>query len=320
MAADRYADVQRLAFGRVAELYDRARPSYPAAAVDAVVEFGALTPPARILEVGAGTGKATVLLADRGFGVLALEPSPAMARVARANCARHPQVEIVEAEFERWEPEAPLPALVSAAAWHWIEPEVRYQKAHRALAPGGTLAALWTFPDWQSCALRAPLSDAYRSGAPELTPDFPMHPDSRPTRLAGDWHQEIRHSGAFSGPTVRTFAWSERYTSAEYCQLLQTHQDHILLADAAQTGLLDAVAAAIEEAGGSLALPLVTYVCLAVRAWCNTLTPRTWPRTGPRGRPPEPPPPTRPALPPAPAGPPRTPSDTEGRARPAPGR
>jgi SAM-dependent methyltransferase len=266
VAEERYADEQRLAFGRVAELYDRARPSYPAAAVDAVIEFGALTPPARILEVGAGTGKATVLLADRGFGVLALEPSPAMARVARANCARHPQVEIVEVEFERWEPQEPLPALVSAAAWHWIDPAVRYRRARRALAPGGTLAAIWTFPDWQSCGLRAPLSGAYRSRAPRLTPDFPMHPDSRPTRLAGDWHQEIGRSGVFSSPTVRTFSWSERYTSAEYRRLLQTHQDHILLAPDKQAELLDAVADAIDAAGGMLALPLVTHVCLAVRA------------------------------------------------------
>jgi SAM-dependent methyltransferase len=266
VAAERYADEQRLAFGQVAELYDRARPSYPPAAVDAVLEFGALTPPARILEVGAGTGKATVLLADRGFEVLALEPSPDMARVARANCARRPQVEIVEAEFERWDPQEPLPALVSAAAWHWIDPDVRYQQAHRALAPGGTLAAIWTFPDWQSCELRAPLSGAYRSAAPQLAPDFPMHPDSRPTRLAGDWHQEIEHSGVFCTPTVRTFSWSERYTSAEYRRLLQTHQDHILLAPDERAELLGAVDEAIQDGGGMLALPLVTHVCLAVRA------------------------------------------------------
>ena len=154
MAERHFTDEQRLAFGRVAELYDRWRPSYPAAAVDAVIDFGALAPPTRIVEVGAGTGKATALLADRGLRVIALEPSPHMARVARVNCARYPEVEIVETEFERWQPTEPVCAVVSAAAWHWIAPDVRCLSAHRALAPGGTLAALWSLPDWERCSLR----------------------------------------------------------------------------------------------------------------------------------------------------------------------
>ena len=75
MADPHYAPEQRLAFGRVAELYDRARPSYPPAAVDAMIEFAAFTPPTRILEVGAGTGKATVLLNGQNVGTYSLSSS-----------------------------------------------------------------------------------------------------------------------------------------------------------------------------------------------------------------------------------------------------
>ncbi len=57
------ANDQRLAFGSVAELYDRARPSYPEALVDDVIAFAGVMPPTRLLEVGAGTGKATRLRA-----------------------------------------------------------------------------------------------------------------------------------------------------------------------------------------------------------------------------------------------------------------
>jgi trans-aconitate methyltransferase len=122
MAEQRFADEQRLAFGQVAALYDRWRPSYPAAVIDAVLEFGALRPPGRVLEVGAGTGKATALLAERGLGVIALELSPDMAQMARMTCARYPEVEIVEIEFERWEPAGSeaVDGVISAAAWHWI--------------------------------------------------------------------------------------------------------------------------------------------------------------------------------------------------------
>jgi SAM-dependent methyltransferase len=259
-------EVERLAFGRVADLYDRARPSYPRAVVDEVLEFAGLRPPAKLLEVGAGTGKATVLFAERGLGVLALEPSHEMATVARSNCARYPHVEIVEAEFESWQPGEQLPALVCAAAWHWISPEVRYQRARYALSAGGTLAAIWTFPNWKRCRLRGALSEAYRKAAPQLSADFPMHPDSEPTSLAGDWRDEVDSSGWFTGPVVKSYPWSLDYTSSEYALLLQTHQDHILLENTQRARLLDAVVHAIDAAGGILTMPFTTRLCLATRA------------------------------------------------------
>jgi SAM-dependent methyltransferase len=256
-------DEQRLAFGSVAELYHRARPSYPAAAIDDVLAHGRLVPGDRVLEVGAGTGKATVLLAERGLRVLALEPSASMAAIARGTC---PEAEVVEAEFERWEAAVGFPALVSVQAWHWIDPAVRYQHAHAALQPGGSLAAIWTFPDWSACDLRDGLAEAYARAAPQLAADFPMHPASRPTRLAGDWHGEIEACGRFIDPRVTVHAWSQPYTATAYAELLATHQDHILLAAGERARLLSEIAAVIEDAsGGVLTMPFATRVCVARR-------------------------------------------------------
>lgn len=104
----------RLVFGEVAELYDRVRPSYPDALVDDVVELagagnGARDAPLAALEVGAGTGKATVMFAQRGVTVHALEPSAAMAAIARRKCSRYEAVTIEEIDFERWRsPDAPF--------------------------------------------------------------------------------------------------------------------------------------------------------------------------------------------------------------------
>jgi SAM-dependent methyltransferase len=260
-----FSDEQRLAFGRVAELYDRARPSYPAATIDALVRHCDLEPGSRVVEVGAGTGKATELLAARGLEVTAIEPSAEMAAVARVKLARWPDVRVVQSTFETWEPAAPFDAVVSANAWHWVDPAVRYAQARRALAPGGALAAVWAFPDWERCPERAALSLAYRSAPVALQPDFPMHPDSEPTRLAGDWRAEIAAAGGFGPAEVHRFPWSVGYTAKAYTDLLQTHQDHILLADPDRAALMGEIEGTIESRGGRLELPLNTYLCLARR-------------------------------------------------------
>jgi len=258
-------DRRRLAFGRVAELYDRARPAYPPPVIDELISFAGLRVGAPVLEVGAGTGKATRMLGERGLAVTALEPDAAMASVARRNCAGHPLVEIEQIAFEDWQAREQVEAVVSAQAWHWIRPEARYVRAGEALAPGGTLASIWTLPVWTRTSLRDSLYRAYLQTVPDLAPDFPMHPGSDPADLAGDWHAEIDASGEFTAPLVLSHRWSLSYSTEEYRALLQTHQDHILLEPAEQGRLLDAVSQVIDDAGGSFALDLVTRLCLARR-------------------------------------------------------
>jgi trans-aconitate methyltransferase len=117
---------RRLSFGAVAELYDQARPTYPAALVDDVLEYAGASEGDAAVEVGAGTGKATSLFAARGLQIVALEPSHGMAELARRNCAAFANVVVEEQEFERWRPgEARFRLLFSAQAWHWVSPEVR---------------------------------------------------------------------------------------------------------------------------------------------------------------------------------------------------
>ncbi len=257
-------DEQRLAFGRVAELYDRARPSYPLAAIDTLLDFGQLRPGAAVLEVGAGTGKATRLLAERGLSVTALEPDPAMAAVARRNCAGRANVQIEQIAFEDWRPVRRFQAVLCFQAWHWIDRSARYERAAQALEGAGSLVAVWTFPDWRSTSLRDALRGAYAQAAPRLAPDFPMHPASHATRLAGDWLTEISACSRFTGAQVHEYPWSARYSPAQYRELLQTHQDHILLDPLEAARLLGAVSQAIELAG-ALRLELVTRLCLARR-------------------------------------------------------
>jgi SAM-dependent methyltransferase len=260
---------RRLAFGDVAELYDQTRPSYPSALVDDVLEFSGAEGHGRALEVGAGTGKATALFAPRGITIVALEPSRAMADVARRNCASYDNVTIEESEFEHWDGRGGEFELVfSAQAWHWISPDFRYVRAREALADGGALAVFWNRPRWETCAIKDDLADAYRRAAPELgagdAGPGPMHPAVlAPPVWWGDWSAELRAASGFETPDVRSYPWIQVYSTDEYVQVLRTHSDHIVLADERREALLAAVAEVIERHGGALALEYVTALWLA---------------------------------------------------------
>ncbi|WP_442934672.1 methyltransferase domain-containing protein [Micromonospora sp. CPCC 205739] len=109
-------------FGEVAGDYDDARPGYPPAVAEAILAYHGRVPP-RLVEVGAGTGLATGLLARLGAPVTCVEPDRRMAAVL---AARHPAVEVVVAPFEEWTPPpGGVPLLACAMAWHWLDPTTR---------------------------------------------------------------------------------------------------------------------------------------------------------------------------------------------------
>lgn len=255
---------RRLAFGAVAELYEQVRPSYPQSLVEVVLAHAQLEPGDRILDVGAGTGKATRLFAGRGHEIVALEPSPQMAGVARATLAEDARVTVVEGDFEGWElPPEPFKLLISAQAWHWIDPAVRYVKARAALERGGALAAFWNHVDWQRVPLRPVLAEAYRQAAPEFAPSGPMHPLTEHTYMVPEWEAEIESAGGFEQPLAQLFRWEQRYGAHEYARLLATHSDHAILDPVVRGRLLQQVEDAIESQGGELELTYVTHLCMA---------------------------------------------------------
>jgi SAM-dependent methyltransferase len=252
-------------FGEVADLYDRYRPTYPRGVFDRMVEFGHLRSGDRALEVGAGTGRATRPLALRGLAVTALEPSPAMARLARQNTSDIAGVRVEEASFEDWPlPPEPFRLLASAQAWHWIRAEVAYGKARDALEPGGTLALVWNSATGEGnrtgggAELDAEIEEVYRREVPRLAKGVPREREL-------DRRDEIEASGAFVEVVREDYPWSTSYTSEEYLGLLRTHSDHRLLDPPALERLLDGIGLVLAGHGGGIDQSYVARLYLARR-------------------------------------------------------
>ncbi len=255
---------RRLIFGQIAELYDRHRPAYPVRLVEDLIELAPLSDQRGALEVGAGTGKATLLFASRGVSVLGVEPSSEMAAVARRNCRGYPDVRIEQSDFERWEPSGRQFGLIfSAQAWHWVDGEIGFARARAATSPGGLLAVFWNRPVWEGLGIREALIAAYRQAGPNVPSRDIMHPANLRPDGEEDWDGDIAAADGWGRAELRHYGWQHDYSAAEYTGLLATTSEIQLLPATEREALLAAVRAVIEEDGGTLSLPLATRVCLA---------------------------------------------------------
>jgi SAM-dependent methyltransferase len=223
-----HPDRERLreTFGSVAELYDRARPEYPAAVFDDLEELAGLESGSRVLEIGPGTGKATIELARRGYAVTGVELSPELAEVARRNV---PDAELIVADFESWEPEEPgFDAVTAFTAFHWIAPDLRCAKPARLLRPGGALAVV------TGRHVLPPDGDSFFAEVQEDYDAVRPHPDNRPPpppEEVDDWTAatDLEGSGLFVDVVERRHLVTLTYTADSYVAVLGTFSDNLAL-------------------------------------------------------------------------------------------
>lgn len=138
---DERHEVRATSFGGVADLYERARPGYPADAVKWLVGSAH-----RVVDLGAGTGKLTRQLVTLGCEVVAVEPSPGMLTQLRA--ASTPRVEALAGKAENIPlPAASVDAVIAAQAFHWFNQARALEEIARVMVQGGNVGLIWNIPD-----------------------------------------------------------------------------------------------------------------------------------------------------------------------------
>lgn len=130
-----------LSFGAEAAAYERGRPSYPPEAIDWLLPDGAH----RVLDLGAGTGKLTTRLAERGLDVVAVDPVPEMLELLSRSLPDIPALLGTAEEIPL--PDDSVDAVLVAQAWHWFDPERAIREVTRVLRPGGRLGLVWNNRD-----------------------------------------------------------------------------------------------------------------------------------------------------------------------------
>src|SRR5215213_8753547 len=196
----------RTTFDEAASLYDEVRPGYPEDLFDDVISLSGIEPGGRILEIGCGTGQATVPFASRGYRILCVELGENMATVARRNLEGYPNAEVRTGAFEDVSlQEGAFDLAISATAFHWLDPAAAYPKVARALRDGGSLALFWNVhvhSDASEGFFEA-AQRIYEREAPEIVgpEDYKGLPRSTKSRT-GRMRSRILASSAGSPPAI----------------------------------------------------------------------------------------------------------------------
>jgi SAM-dependent methyltransferase len=178
--------------------------------------------------------------------VTAVELSPHLAAVARAKL---PDAEVVGADFDTWDlPEEKFDLVISATAFHWLDPATRVGKCADALRPGGMLAVVSTdhiaggtqqfFVDAMDC---------YRRFTDDAADKPPRPADAIPQDSA-----EIDSSGRFGPVEFRRYEWEATYSTSEYLEVLSSYSGHRALTEARRDGLYRCISALMDRFSGSV--------------------------------------------------------------------
>lgn len=271
-------------FDEVAAEYDRSRPSYPDELVDRACELAGIGSGDPVLEVGCGTGQLTRGLLARGLHVTALEPGERLISLAQRNLEPGGEAKFVKARFEHAAlANGAYRAVFSAAAFHWIDPEVSWEKAARVLVPGGTLALI----QYHGLAEQDDIDDqrallsALTRIAPEIAVEWPAYRsladiatgvEQRRDNISEAWSWlggydlgRSRVGRLFDHVQIATVPTLVEKTGDELCALLRTMSFYSRLTPDQSQAIQRAHVALYERAGRPLRASTVAVLLTARR-------------------------------------------------------
>jgi SAM-dependent methyltransferase len=225
-----------LSFGQEAAAYERGRPSYPPEAIDWLLPPGAKD----VLDLGAGTGKLTTRLVERGLGVVAVDPIPEMLELLSNSLPDTPALLGTAEEIPL--PDDSVDAVLVAQAWHWFDPERAAKEVARVLRPGGRLGLVWNSRD-------------ERLGWVKDLGRIIGHENAREVFDGG-----VPMPEPFTDVERRQVEWTSYLTPQALIDLVASRSYCITSPEKVRTRTLDRVRDALANTNG-LALPYVT-VCI----------------------------------------------------------
>ena len=243
-------------FDTAVALYDKMRPGYVDDIYRAIFDYVHIDPSSNVLEVGSGSGQATLPILKTGCNLTAVEYGENFSGLLKEKFKDYPRFEVMTSRFE----DADLPVdtydlIFSATAFHWVPEEIGYPKVLSLLKKGGAFARF---------ANRPQISDF----DPDLIRDIDAVYDEYYNRYYSlrsgtrKWFteekareiSEIPLKYGFTDIKYHIFSRERVFTSSEYVGLLGTYSDHIAIEENTRREFFDKIASVIDRHGGIITI------------------------------------------------------------------
>lgn len=218
---------KRLTFNTDEEKYDKYRPLYPSELYADILDYCGKKPRSAI-EIGIGTGQATLPFLENGIPVTAVELGDRLSAFAAKKYGNYRGFRIITGDFMTVSTEADLARaelIYCATAFHWLPNPERYRCIKELLAPNGTLALFWNhpFPNRESDPTNAVNMQVYSKHRPGSAPqrEFSEYDLAR-------YISELEENG-FRDVTAHIYRRTRTLSADDYIGLINTYSDHIAL-------------------------------------------------------------------------------------------
>lgn len=246
-------------FDNMAAVYDKVRPMYAEEIFRDIFRYKKIDENSNVLEVGAGTGKATRPFLETGCSVCALEPGITLAEIASERFRDFDNFSICMQTLQEYEHAMQFDLIYSATAFHWIPEEYGYNRVYELLKDGGVFArfAYHAGPDQSRPKLTEEIQQLYR-----IYMNSTKSPKVFDEMDAGEI-AAIAEKYGFKDVEYRLYHRTKDFTAEEYTELLKTYPDHMRLEVDKREALFRGIYDAIKRHGGILTVYYVMDLELA---------------------------------------------------------
>lgn len=227
--------------------YDKSRPDYPKELFEDIFDYTNLLDNSNVLEIGIGTGQATLPFLNKGFNVTAVELGDKLARYCTQKFSHFDNFNIINSDFIEVDlPEKSFDLIYSATAFHWIPKNCGYAKIKSLLKSYGAVALFWNHPFVSNANNKTNLASmaVYKKYRPN--DKTPVEFDSTKCQ---EQINELKHYG-FTNIKSKEYKRIRKLTSDEYISLIKTYSDHNALPEKVRNTFEKEMKQAIDDVGG----------------------------------------------------------------------
>lgn len=238
-------------FNTVYHEYDKWRPTYLRELYDDIFDIKEITPLSNVLEIGIGTGQATLPILETGCNLTAIELGDQLAEYVKEKYKKYEKFNVKNIAFQDFEcPSNSFDFIFSASAFHWIPEEIGYTKVFDMLKSGGIFARFANHPykDKGRNEIHVAFEKIYAKYMPGSS-------------IANEYNEEnAKHRAdlavkyGFTDISYKLYYRTRSFTADEYTMLLGTYSDHIVIEESTRKKFFSEIRQAIYDNGGIITI------------------------------------------------------------------